>query len=188
MNLLFELLPVFAFLITYKWVDLYAATASLIGTSILQLLFYKMQSKSIPITQWINFAFIGLMGSATLIFQNEAFIKWKPTIFYWTLASACGLSPYFTKTNLTEQVISPLIKPFIKQNTTLPHNIWILLNRYWIMCFLSLGLLNIVVAYSVTTATWVSFKLLGILGLQLFFLIIQTIYLSRFLNLNHASS
>ena len=44
-----------------------------------------------------------------------------------------------------------------------------------------MGLLNLWVAYTFSTDTWVNFKLFGGLGLMLVFTVAQGLYLSRYL-------
>ncbi len=47
--------------------------------------------------------------------------------------------------------------------------------------FLLMGGLNLWVAYSFNTNTWVNFKLFGLLGITFIFIIIQAIYLGRYI-------
>jgi intracellular septation protein len=51
----------------------------------------------------------------------------------------------------------------------------------WMLYFLAMGALNIWVAYSWSTDIWVNFKLFGTLGMTLVFVLLQGVYLSRFL-------
>lgn len=172
MTLLFELLPLFAFFIAYKLAGPYVATAVIMGVTVLQMLVQHLQAKPISMMQWLSLLLLGLMGSATLFFQNVWFIKWKPTLLYWLLALFCLLSPYFG-----EKIILPerlLGKIFPLQKT-----IWLRLNRYWVLFFSALGGLNLLIAYQAHMDTWVNLKLFGLSGLTLLFVIIQTIYLSR---------
>ena len=56
-----------------------------------------------------------------------------------------------------------------------------LYNFAWIAFFASMGLLNLWVAYTFSTAAWVNFKLFGALGLMLAFTVAQGLYLSRYM-------
>jgi intracellular septation protein len=53
------------------------------------------------------------------------------------------------------------------------------LNRLWVFFFVAMGLLNLVVVYNFDTDTWVNFKLFGMLGLTLAFVVAQAFYLAR---------
>lgn len=171
MFLLFELLPILAFFIAYKLAGVYAATLVTMVLASLLLTIDKIQRKSISFMKWLNMLLIGLMGGATLFFQNIWFIKWKPTLVYWLLALVCLYSAYFRKRPITQSILGEAI--------SLSDRAWEQLNRYWIGFFGGLGLLNIAVAYQVDTDAWVSFKLFGLSSLTLLFAIIQAIYFLR---------
>jgi hypothetical protein len=55
------------------------------------------------------------------------------------------------------------------------------LNLSWILFFAVVGALNLYVAYRYPTATWVNFKLFGVLGLMLVFVVLQSVLLAPFL-------
>jgi intracellular septation protein len=63
----------------------------------------------------------------------------------------------------------------------LPDAVWQRLNVAWAAFFVVMGALNIWVAYTFSTPTWVNFKLFGIMGLLLVFALGQGVYLSRHL-------
>ena len=58
---------------------------------------------------------------------------------------------------------------------------WQRLSWAWIIFFALMGVLNLWVAYTFSTAAWVNFKLFGALGLMLVFTLAQGLYLSRHL-------
>jgi len=53
------------------------------------------------------------------------------------------------------------------------------INFMWGCFFLFLGTLNIFIAYHYSTTVWVDFKVFGILGLTLIFIILQAFYLQH---------
>ena len=55
---------------------------------------------------------------------------------------------------------------------------WIRLNQMWIVFFIFVGGVNLYVAYSFSEEFWVKFKLFGMLGITLVFVIIQSIWLT----------
>ena len=63
---------------------------------------------------------------------------------------------------------------------------WVRLNFAWVIFFLAMGLLNLYVVYSFDTDTWVNFKLFGLMGLTLLFVLGQALYLARHLGEGHA--
>ena len=44
-----------------------------------------------------------------------------------------------------------------------------------------MGLINLYVAYSFSTATWVNFKLFGGMGLMVAFIVAQSLFLSKYM-------
>ncbi len=74
-----------------------------------------------------------------------------------------------------------LMKTFMGSQMVLPEAVWNRLNQMWILYFLVMGALNIWVAYSWSTDIWVNFKLFGTLGMTLVFVLLQGVYLSRYL-------
>ena len=63
----------------------------------------------------------------------------------------------------------------------LPDAIWAQLNWAWAAFFTAMGVLNLWVAEHFDTDTWVSFKLFGGLGLMLVFVLLQGVYLSKYI-------
>ena len=60
--------------------------------------------------------------------------------------------------------------------------VWLVLLHSWAAFFTALGILNLWIAYHFDTDTWVSFKLFGGLGLMLVFVLLQGVYLSRYIS------
>jgi len=112
-----------------------------------------------------------VLGGATLWLQNPDFIKWKPTAVNWLFAIAFIGAQVFTDKSLLERMMAEHIQ--------LPSPIWFKLNIAWILFFIGSGLANLYVAFNFDEATWVNFKLFGLLGLTLVFIIGQSVYLSK---------
>jgi intracellular septation protein len=74
-----------------------------------------------------------------------------------------------------------LLRQLMGAQLTLPEHAWSVLLHSWAVFFAGMGVLNLWVADHFDTDTWVSFKLFGGLGLMLVFVLIQGIYLSRFM-------
>ncbi|MDO8492523.1 MAG: septation protein A [bacterium] len=171
MKLLFDFLPIIAFFVAFKFAGIYVATGVAIAVSAIQVLWYLARKKKVPTTLWVNLGLITLLGGATIFFHNEWFIKWKPTVLYLFFAGALYVSQKFFGKNLMRSLSGGSVE--------LKDEIWKFLNNSWIIFFIIVGLLNILVAYNVSTSTWVNFKLFGLLGLTFIFAIGQGIYLSR---------
>ncbi len=179
MKLLFDLFPVLLFFIFFKTHGIYAATAVAIITTCLQVIWIKWRSKKVEKTLLVNMAIIVIFGGATLILQDETFIKWKPTVLYWIFAAVLLLSQLFFDRNL--------IKLMMMKNITLPDKIWEKVNLSWVIFFSCMGFLNLYFAFNFTTDTWVNFKLFGGMGLLFLFAIAQALVLSKHIEKNEKS-
>jgi intracellular septation protein len=171
MKFLFDLLPVVLFFAAFKLADIYVATAVAIATSVLQVAWLKLRRQPVPGMLWASLAIIVVFGGATLLLQDETFIKWKPTVLYW-LFGAVLAGAALARRNLIRTVLS--------QELQLPDSVWGRLNLSWIAFFLFMGAANLYVALNYPTDIWVNFKLFGGMGLMLLFVIGQALVLARY--------
>src|SRR4026207_1957202 len=108
MKFLFDFLPVVLFFVAFKLADIYVATAVAIGASVLQVAWLKLRRQRVPGMLGASLAIIAVFGGATLLLQDETFIKWKPTVLYWlfgaVLAGAIALRRNLVRTLLSDQV------------------------------------------------------------------------------------
>lgn len=171
MKLLFDLFPVLLFFVAFKFADIYVATATAIIASVLQIAWLHWRGRRIEPMQWASLVIIVVFGGMTLLFRDETFIKWKPTVLYWAFALAFVLARYALSRNLIESMMGRQVR--------LPAAIWDRLNLAWVVFFIATGALNLLVAYRFPTEVWVNFKVFGTLGLTLAFVVAQAIYLGR---------
>lgn len=172
---LFDLFPLILFFIAFRYADIYTATAVAIAAGVLQFLWLKLRGKTIETMHWINLGVIVVFGGATLFFQNDAFIKWKPTVLYWIFAVALLGSNWFFKRNLMHKLMGGQIQ--------LPQVAWDKLNLGWAGFFAVCGAINLYVAFSgqFTESQWVNFKVFGLMILMILFVIVQSIWMSRYM-------
>jgi intracellular septation protein len=171
MKFLFDLLPVVLFFVAFKLADIYTASAVAIVASALQVAWLKLRRERVPGMVWASLAIIVVFGGATLLFQDETFIKWKPTVLYWLFGAVLAGSALL-KRNLIRSVLS--------QEMQLPEAIWGRLNVAWIAFFVFMGAANLYVAFNYPTDLWVNFKLFGGMGLMLVFVVAQALVLARY--------
>lgn len=197
MKLLFDLFPVILFFGTFKYAEQHRETAaawvgSLLGSTAVdaaqapillatvvvilatvgQIAWTWFRKGKVDKMLWVSLVLVVVFGGLTLFFQNEAFIKWKPTLLYWIFAASLAFSASVLKKNA--------IKAMLGEQMTLPEAIWGRMNLAWIAFFLFMGGLNLFVAFNFTTDTWVNFKLFGGMGLLLVFVVLQGMMLSKY--------
>jgi intracellular septation protein len=69
----------------------------------------------------------------------------------------------------------------MSQQLELPDSAWTQLNFAWGGFFTLMGALNLYIAFNYPLEFWVNFKLFGFISLMIVFVIIQSIYLSRYM-------
>ncbi|WP_342050543.1 MULTISPECIES: septation protein A [unclassified Cupriavidus] len=171
MKFLFDLFPVILFFVAFKLFGIYPATGVAIAATIGQIAWVRVRHGKVEPMQWISLLIIVVFGGATILLHNETFIKWKPTVLYWLFAVTLVASAIGWRKNL--------IRAMMEKQVTLPDPVWSRLNLAWAGFFAAMGVLNLYVAYSFDTDTWVNFKLFGSMGLMVVFIVVQSIWLSR---------
>ena len=197
MKLLFDLFPVILFFATFKYSEknpdhaaslvgavlngaavdikqapILLATVVVILATIAQIAWVHFRHGKVDKMLWISLLLVVVFGGLTLFFQNETFIKWKPTILYWVFAVSMLFSARVTKKNP--------IKAMLGEQLTLPDAIWGKLSLSWIGFFVIMGALNLFVAFNFPTDIWVNFKLFGGMGLMFLFVLGQGMLLSKY--------
>src|SRR4051812_48601479 len=171
MKLLFDVFPVLLFFVTFKLFGIYAATAAAMGASFAQIGWLWLRGRKIDRMLWVSLGVITVFGGATLLFGNETFIKWKPTVLYWLFATSLLVAQFAFRRNL--------VRSMMEHQVSLPDEIWTRLQVSWICFFAAMGALNLYVAYNYSTDAWVNFKLFGGIGLMLVFVLLQALVLAR---------
>jgi len=172
MKLLFDLFPVILFFIVFKVAGVFAATATAIAATFVQVGWVKYRHGKVDTMLWVSLGIITVFGGATLLLHDETFIKWKPTILYWFFAAALLVSAIVLKKNL--------MRALLQEKMPLPDFVWNRLNLSWSASFVLLGILNLYVAYHFSTDAWVNFKLFGTTGIMLVFILAQSALLSKY--------
>jgi len=201
MKLLLDFLPLIFFFGTFKYAELHktwaAAFASqhfgfmvsggvvgseegpvLLATlvvmicTLLQAAIIKLRGKKIDLMLWISLSLVVVLGGLTVWFHNETFIKWKPSGLYWGMALVFWGSQAFMGKNLVRSMLGEEIE--LKTPAA-----WLTLNRIWVVFFALMGVLNLYVAYNYSTSAWASFKVFGVTGLLIVFMLAQAVYMGR---------
>lgn len=165
MNPILEFFPIVLFFIAYKFYDIYVATGVVIVATILQVAHTWYKTRTVSTMQLITLGLILVMGGATIILQNEQFIKWKLSIVEWLFGLVFLGSQFIGK--------KPVIERMLSANLTLPDTVWRRLNMLWAFFFLSIGFINVYVMYHYSTDDWVAFKTFVVPGLMIVFLLGQ---------------
>lgn len=170
MQQLIDYIAILAFVLVYFLTkDIFLATGVLMAGVTLQISLYWLLKKPIGNELKLTFWASLVLGGMTLAFQDETFIKWKPSIVNWLLAIVLIGAHLLARTYLIEKMLGKVLK--------LPNEAWRVLTYGWAGAFMLAGLLNLYVAYSYSLDTWVTFKFVGLMALNLLFMGITFGYL-----------
>ncbi len=169
-KLLLDFGPLLLFFATNLWKGIYWATGVfMVAITIALVVSWKRERKISPLMAFTAVA-VMVFGGLTLALQNETFIKIKVTVLNVLFA---GILAFGLATG------RPLLKLLFGQALQLSERGWWLLTTRYVGFFLFLAVLNEVVWRNVSTDTWVTFKVFGLMGLTLVFTLLQLPLLQR---------
>jgi len=187
MKFLYDFFPLLLFFAAFKIYGIYAATATAIAASFVQVGFYWYRHRRFETMHLVTLVVIAVFGGMTLVLQDSTFIKWKPTIVSWIFAAALFVSHFVAQ--------RPLVQRLMGSQIELPAAVWSRLNISWALFFFVLGALNVYVAFyygpdldpARREELWVDFKVFGITAMTLVFVIAQAFVMAPHLRESQAS-
>ncbi len=170
MQLLIDYIPIVIFIIAYFFKDIYFATAVLMATMPVILLIQWLITRKVNRIYLASTVLILVLGAATLFFRNPLFLYWKPTVLNWVIGLVFLGSLWIGDKPIVQRMLGAAAELTTRQ--------WRTLNLLWVCFFVIVGFVNIYVAYNFSESFWVKFKLFGMLGLTLVFIVAQSVWLS----------
>ena len=146
------------------------ATIVLMVATFLSLLVNWLYERKVALMPLVTAIMVGIFGAFTLIFQDETFIKMKPTVVN-LLFAAILLGGVALK--------KPLLRYVLDMAFSLTEEGWFGLTWRWGVFFVFLAGVNEVVWRSFSTEFWVNFKLFGMFTLNVVFWLIHTPYIMK---------
>jgi intracellular septation protein len=168
---LLDLAPVMAFMATWFLAgDIMLATALLMICTFASLIIFYVVEKRIALMPLVTGVVVGVFGGLTLFLNDDLFIKIKPTIINCIFAAILLAGWKLEK---------PLLKYLFESAFKLDDAGWRGLSLRWGLFFLFLAVVNEVVWRNFSMDFWVSFKLFGMLTLNLAFWAFHVPFLQR---------
>jgi len=163
--------PIIVFIIAYKGWDLFVATGAIMVAALVALLTSYLVERRLPVMPLITAIIIGIFGGLTLWLQDETFIKMKPTIIEFLFGSIL----------LTGRIFNKLfLKNLMGSVWHMQEGGWRKLTLRFGLFFYAMATLNEIVWRTQSTDFWVNFKVFGLTGLTMGFVMFQLPLLKRF--------
>ncbi len=166
-----DYIPLIVFFVSYRFYDIFVATATLIVTSTLAVIYIYITERRFAALPTFTAVLVTIFGTATLLLHDENLIKLKSTIIQLLFAVILIGSAIIKK---------PALQYVFKDYIALPIKGWIQLTWHYGFLFIITAGLNEFVRLTQTTDFWVSFKVFGITVIFVIFGIFQTWRLRRY--------
>jgi intracellular septation protein len=170
MQLLLDYIPIIVFILAYFYEDIFFATAVLMVVMPVVLVVQWAITRKLNRIYAASTVLVIVLGGFTIAFRNPTFLYWKPTALNWAIALVFLGSQWIGEKTIVQRMLGNAAE--------LGNAQWIRLNQMWVVFFLLVGGANLYVAYNFSEAFWVKFKLFGMLGMTLVFVVIQSIWLT----------
>jgi intracellular septation protein len=163
--------PLIVFFIAYTFGGLWVATGALMATTLVAIVVSYWAERRVPMVLVVTAAVVMLFGGLTLIFDDDRFIKMKPTIVQglFSIVLLGGLA-----------MGKPLLKPVMSAAWELTDRGWTLLSLRFGLFFAGMAILNEFVWRTQTTEFWVNYKVFGAIGVTLIFTMTQIPLITRY--------
>src|SRR5712671_3205114 len=158
-------------LLTGPHAGIFAATAVFIPAILIALAISYAKTRHLPVMPVVTAVIVVVFGGATLILQDEQFIKIKPTIIYVLFGSVLLGGLAFGK---------PLLGMVFDSVFNLTEEGWRKLTLRWALFFFVLAVLNEVVWRTQSDVFWGAFKLFGVVPLTFVFAALQYPLLTKY--------
>lgn len=180
MQLFVDYIPIVIFIVAYFYKDIFFATGVLMAVMPVVLLLQWVMARKLNKIYLASTLLVLVLGSATLFYRNATFLYWKPTVLNWAIAAAFLGSQWIGD--------KPFVQRMLGSAAELTRPQWLRLNQIWVVFFIVVGGINLYVAFNFSEDFWVKFKLFGMLGLTLLFVIVQSIWLTTVTRKNEMSN
>ncbi len=178
LKLALDFAPLVAFFATYKIGGVYWATGIIIALTIVSLIVGYAITGKIAKFPLFSGILITVMGGLTLYLQNDMFVKMKPTAANLIFAAILGGGL------LSGRIF---LKDLLGSAIEMAETAWRTLTWRWMVFFLVLAGLNEYVWRTMSEATWVNFKVFGLMGLTMVFALANAPFMAKHMKQDDAN-
>ena len=172
---LLEWSPLIAFFATYRLFDIYWATGALMIACTALMLVHRAVTGKFKTMHVITVVLVLLLGSATILLHDKRFIQWKLTVLFGLTALAFLGSTFIGKRPLARS----MLESAFPEPLDVSPRAWQTLNYLWAVFFALVAVANLYVAWNFSENFWVNFKVWGVSGMMVVFMLPQAFWLSN---------
>ena len=158
----------------YTLGGIFSAAEFLVATSILVYGGIFLVQKSLDKFQIITLVVVIIACLPTIYFRNTDYLKWKAPIVNWIFAAVFIGSRFVSDRSAIEHMMGHAIEA--------PKHVWHTLNTVWTIFFIVLGIINLVIAFTLSESMWINFKVWGNLIITFVFVFAQMPYLAKYIH------
>ena len=165
---LYDYLPIIVFFICYKFSTVYDkllfATLAMLFTTFIAIIASYILTKEIPKVATFSALLLGFFCGLTIFFDDEYYIKIKPTIINLIFAGILFYGNFIQK---------PMLKYLLGEQIKIKFKDWQTLSLRWAFFFCFLAIINEIIWRNFSTDFWVQFKVFGMMTISMTFTIFQ---------------
>ena len=173
-KILCDYLPLLVFFFCYKFFDgenrIVLATIAMVAITTIGIGTSYFINKEIPKIAAFSAVLLAVFCALSVYFNNDNFIKLKPTIINLIFAGILSVGIFIKK---------PLLKDLLGEQIKLSNQDWIIFSKRWAFFFVFLAILNEIIWRNFSTDFWVQFKVFGNLPLTIIFTISQAPFILK---------
>ena len=171
-KLLVEYGPLLLFFVVNAFYGIYAGTAVLVAATVAAMGYSWAVSRRVPMILAFGCGAVVLFGAMTLIFEDETFIKIKPTVVSLIIAGALLLGLVLGRNPLKALLGETMSMELADRD-------WRLLTFIWVAMFAAIAAANEWAWRTLSTDGWVTFKVFGLTGISIGFGVVIAVFLAR---------
>jgi intracellular septation protein len=157
-----DFLTAIVFVVAYLLTDNpYFAVAVAMVVGIGQFALFRLRGRTVDVMQWLSFALVIALGSASLALSDPRFVMMKPSAVHFAIAAVM----------LRRGWLDRYMPPIVSQNV--PERVITAAGYAWAGLMTALGVVNIYIATSFSIETWAWWISVGAIGAKVIALALQ---------------
>lgn len=157
-----DFLTAIVFVVIYLGTDnLYVAVGVAMAVGVGQFALIKLRGRTADVMQWLSFALVIVLGSASLVLDDPRFVMMKPSAIHFAIGAVM----------LRRGWLGRYMPEIVIRNV--PEHVIMTTGYAWAALMIALGAINIYIAASFSIETWAWWISVGAMGAKVVAFLIQ---------------